>query len=297
MQETKKIVLNQKGELATLEEHQQALFCLLHEFDRVCRALDIPYYLFAGTLLGAVRHQNIIPWDDDLDVLMRREDYMRFLAEAPKLLDEEHFFLQGEFSEHFPMFFSKLRLNRTTCLEKYHPKDLQVHQGVYMDIFPCDNGYNSKFGRLLQFVCSKFVIAKSLNDRGYVTSSAVKKIVMAVSRVLPTKLLRKIVLGPRISGEYLHCFLGAATKMSKSVFPAEWFEKTVMMPFGASEYSVPAEYDKILTTLYGDYMEIPSEEDRQCKTHAILVDLKRSYEHYGSYRDGMEFEVLTRSIR
>lgn len=94
--------------------HQQALHTLLVEFDRVCRALEIPYVLYAGTLLGAVRHQGFIPWDDDLDVLMLREDYDRFLREAPGVLDTETFFLQKEFSDHWPLFFSKLRLNGTT---------------------------------------------------------------------------------------------------------------------------------------------------------------------------------------
>ena len=59
-------------ESATLQAHQQALYTLLQEFDRVCRALDIPYVIFAGTLLGAVRHQGFIPWDDDLDVLIHQ---------------------------------------------------------------------------------------------------------------------------------------------------------------------------------------------------------------------------------
>lgn len=297
MQETKEIILKQEGDSATLKEHQSALYCLLTEFDRVCRELDITYFLFAGTLLGAVRHQGIIPWDDDVDVLMCREEYERFLKEAPLVLDEDRFFLQKEFSDHFPMFFSKLRLNGTTCLEKYHPKDPLVHQGVYMDIFPCDNAYGSKLGRRLQFVCSKVVIAKSLDAEGYVTRSILKKLVMAVSRIFPRKILHRFVLGPKMSGAYVHCFFGAASKMSKSVFPADLFEGSQLMPFGASMFSVPKRYDEILTTLYGDYMTIPPEEDRKCKTHAILVDLKRSYEHYETYRDGMKFDVLTRSIR
>ena len=135
-----------------VKAHQKALLTLLAEFDRICRALSIPYVLFAGTMLGAVRHQGFIPWDDDLDVMMLREDYDRFLREADALLDQERFFLQKEFSAHWPMFFSKLRLNGTACLEKYHPKDHQIHQGVYMDICPCDRAAGSELGRRLQFL-------------------------------------------------------------------------------------------------------------------------------------------------
>ncbi len=172
--------------MATLKEHQDALLSLLVEFDRVCKKLDIPYVLFAGSLLGAVRHQGFIPWDDDLDVMMLREDYDRLLREGDRVLDRERFYLQKEFTEHWPMFFSKLRLNGTTCLEKFHPRDEKIHQGVYMDIFPCDCARQSELGRKLQFAASKVVIAKSLAIRGYDTHSKKKKLFMSLCQILPT---------------------------------------------------------------------------------------------------------------
>ena len=73
---------------ATVQEHQKALMTLLREFDRVCRELEIPYVLFAGSMVGAVRHQGFIPWDDDIDLGMPREDYERFLAIAAEELPE-----------------------------------------------------------------------------------------------------------------------------------------------------------------------------------------------------------------
>lgn len=297
MEGTRELELRQEGIQATLKEHQQALYCLLCEFDRVCRKLDIPYVLFAGTLLGAVRHNGFIPWDDDLDVLMQRRDYERLMKEAPQVLDRERFFLQQEFSEHFPMFFSKLRLNGTTCLEKYYPKDPLMHQGVYMDIFPCDHAYHSRIGRYLQFLCSKAVIARGLDAEGYVTESRLKRAVMRLSRLLPGKVFHRIVRGPRKAGKSLHCFLGGASKYKSSVFPAASFEKTVPVQFEAGQFPAPEQYDTVLRILYGEYMQLPPEEERKCKQHALLVDLTRSYEHYGSYRDGLQFEVLTRSIR
>ena len=81
---------------ATLEEHQGALYELLLEFDRVCKKLGISYTLFSGTLLGAVRHKGFIPWDDDLDVAMLREDYEKFLKHCDDILNKEKFFLQKE---------------------------------------------------------------------------------------------------------------------------------------------------------------------------------------------------------
>lgn len=280
-----------------VKAHQQALLTLLREFDRVCRALDIPYVLFAGTLLGAVRHQGFIPWDDDVDVLMLREDYDRFLREADTVLDRETFFLQKEFSEHWPMFFSKLRLNGTTCLEKYHPKDTRIHQGVYMDIFPCDRAAGSELGRKLQFCASKVVIAKSLDARGYDTDSKKKKLFLALCRLLPAgPFLHLVKTGSKSSG-MRHSFLGAASRYEKNVFPEEYFTRRTDMPFEAGRYPVPEAHDALLRQLYGDYMRQPPPEERICKQHAILIDLDRSYEAYQHYRDDMQFDVYTRSIR
>ena len=117
-----------------IQAHQQVLMELWHTFDGICKKHDIPYFLFAGSALGAVRHQGIIPWDDDLDVVLMRDDYERFLRVADGELDQQQYFLQREFSEHFPMFFSKLRKNGTACMERYIPRDPQMHQGIYLDI-------------------------------------------------------------------------------------------------------------------------------------------------------------------
>lgn len=281
---------------ASKKEHQAALVELLAEFDRVCRVLNIPYVIFAGTLLGAVRHQGFIPWDDDLDVAMLRKDYDRFLREADSVLDQEKFFLQKEFSEHWPMFFSKLRLNNTTCLEKMHPKDPACHQGVYMDIFPCDYACRSALGRRVQFLSSKVVIAKSLDRRGYDTDSALKKIFIAVCRFLPGNIFYKIVRGKPGSG-IVHSFFGAGSTFHKNIYPEAYFRERIWGSFEGNEYPMSANYDDLLKLLYGDYMELPPQEKRKVKQHAILVDLTKSYEEYAHYRDEMKFDVYTRSIR
>lgn len=277
--------------------HQQALLSMLQEFDRVCKVLDIPYVLFAGTMLGAVRHQGFIPWDDDLDIMMLRADYDRFLAEAEQVLDREKFYLQKEFSEHWPMFFSKLRLNGTACLEKYHPKDLQTHQGIYIDLFPCDNGARSGFGRKVQFWASKVVIAKSLYKRGYETDSNIKKVFMSLCCLLPTKPFLWLTKRGRGDSTMVHSFLGGASDFTKNVYTRACFSERVDMTFENDRYPVSAHYDELLRLLYGDYMRLPPEDQRVIKQHAILVDLENSYEAYTHYRDGMQFDTYTRSIR
>lgn len=282
---------------ATHQAHQQALVSILREFDRVCKALEIPYILFAGTMLGAVRHQGFVPWDDDVDVMMLREDYDRFLREADTVLDREKFFLQKEFSEHWPLFFSKLRMNGTTCLEKYHPKDPEIHQGIYMDIFPCDAAFGSELGRKLQFLASKVVIAKALDKRGYDTDSKKKKLFIGLCRLLPMKPFLRLTRGGSKESGVVHSFLGGASGYDKNVYPKRYFQERTQARFEGADYPISAGYDELLRTMYGDYMRIPPPEQRVCKQHAILIDLERSYEEYSGYRDGMKFNVYTRSIR
>lgn len=277
--------------------HQKALYLLLEEFDRVCKVLQIPYVLFAGTLLGAVRHEGFIPWDDDLDVMMFRKDYERLLREGDAILDKERFFLQKEFSEHWPMFFSKLRLNGTTCLEKYHPKDNDTHQGVYLDIFPCDDCRKTELGRKLQFFSSKVVIAKALDKRGYDTDSKAKRLFMTACRCLPQKPFLRLTKSGRENSDYVHGFLAAAHGYEKSLFQRKWFEGEAYGTFEGGRYPIPGDSDALLKDLYGDYMRLPPEEEQVTKQHALLVDLEHSWKDYSHYRDNMEFEVYTRSIR
>lgn len=281
-----------------LEKHQAVLYELLQAFDVVCRKHNIQYMLFAGSALGAVRHGGFIPWDDDLDVVMLRPEYERFLAVAREELDGEKYFLQKEFSPHWPMFFSKLRKNDTTCLERYIPRDPEIHQGVYMDIFPCDNLADGKLMRKLQFYASKVVIAKSLDRRGYLTDSWKKKLFMAACRLAPGKCFWTFAKGCREGDSAcVHTFFGGASRYEKNIYPREWFTETVLLPFEDGQFPVSAHYDEMLTALYGDYMTPLPEDKRGCKVHAELVDLERSYTHYRGWQRRERFAEYTRSIR
>lgn len=287
---------NIKNTNGKLNEHQLVLFELFCEFDRVCRKHNIPYVLFCGTALGAVRHKGFIPWDDDLDVSMLRSDYERFLEIAPTEI-KSAYYLQAEFSDHWPMNFSKLRKNNTTCLEKYYPKDNESHQGIYIDIFPCDNASDKSWVCKLQFLAARVVVAKSLDRRGYVTHSKFKKLFMAFCRILPLKPFHKFAMGKgKKNSKRVHTFLACTAKYKKGIYKREWFSETVDVDFEGMKAPVSRHYDELLTTMYGDYMTLPKEEDRRCKVHAILVDTERNYTEYEGYRDGMTFDVLSRQI-
>lgn len=281
----------------SLIEHQAAMYEILVEFDRVCKILGVQYILFAGTMLGAVRHEGFIPWDDDLDVAMLREDYEKFLNNANFELNKDNFYLQKEFSEHWPMFYSKLRMNNTTCLEKYHPKDKECHQGVFIDIFPCDNAYSNMFLRKIQFYSSKIVIAKSLNKRGYDTDSYIKKIFIFLCKVIPMNLFFRIAKSEKRKGDLVHSFFGGSSKMEKSVYKKSYFTETRQKKFVKKDFPIPKQYEDVLRTMYRNYMELPPESERECKKHTLLLDLNNSYEKYIDYRDGLKFDIYTRSIR
>lgn len=279
-----------------LEKQKVILIELLHEFDRVCKKNNIPYVLFCGTALGAVRHKGIIPWDDDLDVSMLRPDYERFLKVAPNDLKEQYF-LQAEGSEHWFLNFSKLRKNNTTYLEKFHPKDKLMHQGIYIDIFPCDNASDNGFIRKMQFYASRVSLAKALTKRGYETNSIKKKIFMGFCRILPRKPFLKLAqLRSKNNSKCVQTFLSCTSRYKKGIYLREWYTDKVEMDFEDMKAPVSAHYDALLTTMYGDYMQLPKEEDRKIKEHAILIDTEKNYTEYEGYRDGMTWDVHTRNI-
>lgn len=283
--------------MSTLKEHQAVLLELLIEFDRVCKNNNINYILFAGSALGAVRHKGFIPWDDDLDIALLREDYDRLMRIDSSEWNNAYY-MQREFSDHWPLHFSKLRKNNTTCLEKYHPKDHQIHQGIYIDIFPIDNASDSGFMQRIQYYASRIVIAKTQYARGYETNSILKKIVMLGCRVLPLKPFHNLAtLKGHRKTEMVHSFFGGSIRYHKGIFPRQWFTETVNMPFEDTVIPISKHYHDMLTKQYGDYMILPPEEERKCKVHAILVDTEHDYREYEHYRDGMKFDIYTRSIR
>lgn len=280
-----------------IREIQNMLLEMLREIDAICQKNHIEYQLFAGSALGAVRHSGFIPWDDDLDIIMSRADYEHFLSAAAVELDRERYFLQCEYSEHFPMFYSKLRRNGTTYMERYIPRDKKMHQGIFVDIFPMDNLSDNDFVARLQFYASKIVIAKCLRKRGYATDSVKKKLFMAACTPLPLKPLARFVQRKKDNGSRrVHSFFGGSSRYGKSVYPRSVLQ-TVPMTFEDGSYPVSAKWDRLLNILYGDYMTLPPEEQRAVKRHFLKVDLHHSYEKYISWQNQQIINEFTRSIR
>lgn len=290
--------MNTLKQRTEITKHQAVLLEMLKDIDAVCKRNDISYQLFAGTALGAVRHHGFIPWDDDVDIIMTRTEYERFLTAAAAELDSEVYYIQQEDSEHWPMPYSKLRLNNTTCLEKFHAKDPLMHQGVYVDIFPCDNLSDCFLMRIVQFVSSKIIIAKALDARGYETKSIVKKAFMKLCRLIPAKRPKALCLRRKDTGSRMvHSFFAAGKRYGKNIFPRAWMEQTVDMQFEDARFPVCAYYDQLLTLLYGDYHTLPSVEQRKCKQHVAVLDLEQPYTVHLSEHSDTQFDTLTQSIR
>jgi len=121
----------------TLRKAQLIMLEMLVEFDAICQKHGLQYWLDSGTLLGAVRHQGFIPWDDDIDISMPLEDYNAFQKIAPQELSKEIFFQTQETDSSFKFDYMKLRSNKASIVE-FHEKDKELgyHQGVFVDIFP-----------------------------------------------------------------------------------------------------------------------------------------------------------------
>lgn len=120
-----------------LRKAQLIMFDMLIEFDAICKKYELQYWLDSGTLLGAVRHQGFIPWDDDIDLSMPVEDYNKFLKIAQSELSNEIFFQTSQTDNNFKFDYIKLRSNKASIVE-FHEKDKSIayHQGVFVDIFP-----------------------------------------------------------------------------------------------------------------------------------------------------------------
>ena len=119
-----------------LRRMQMCMLEMVSELDRVCRKYDIPYFLYGGTLLGAMRHDGFIPWDDDLDVGLLRPDYLRLMKVLPAELPEHIALQTNDTDPNYFYFFAKLR-NRRSLLEEPSPYDRVFRErGVFIDIFP-----------------------------------------------------------------------------------------------------------------------------------------------------------------
>lgn len=252
---------------------QNCLFQMLCEVDRICKKHGIPYFLAGGTLLGAVRHRDFIPWDDDLDIMMLRRDYRRFLEAAPKELPS-NLFLQTPATEkgnHY--LITKLRLEGTVFATELLMGFPDLHRGIFVDIIAQDYTANSRLGRKIHLESSR--VARSLVYRKWTGKGCAP--LRFLLRCLPFGLLewfqhRVLTLFEGWPGRrFLYDSMG--TNLDKGAYPASWLWRQAEVEFHGKRFPAPAEYDKYLRYLYGDYMKLPPQDRRRSGHNVVLVDL------------------------
>ncbi len=249
-----------------LTKLQDMVYSIFQEFDRICQKHDIHYTMEGGTLLGAVKYGGFVPWDDDIDVVMKRSEYQRFLAVAPGELDGK-FFLQSYHNvPEFPLNYAKLCLNGTEIYDYDYTHLKTMHHGVFMDIFPIDEVKPEK----LRKQCSRVGILTGARKTKLksIKPTGVRKIVYGALALLPMKTLIAMVERScmRYHGKNTGYFYEVCNANRKfPAMPRKIYDETLRLPFRDGEYEASAQYDEFLKSRFGgDYMAVlPPEEVRK----------------------------------
>lgn len=272
-----------KPEEVKLEDIWATEQSILDAIDKVCRENNLKYSLAYGTLLGAVRHKGFIPWDDDIDIMMPREDYDK-LKEIWTDVAPEGFVLQDEDKiDDYVNNAAKIRKDHTTFLQFEGERRSSLHKGFFVDIFPCDRKAPGKIRSKLQYI---LFAVNLLFNRGYVSGTGgmvgfAEKLLLKIVRKKNYRRISKWA-GRRsrrwnrfTQNAYI---LPCTIKSCKKYYPADMFDEIQTVMFSDKEYSAVKDIDKVLKLHYGDYMQLPPEEERVWKHHPILIDFEHNYE-------------------
>ena len=254
-----------------LRELQLSELEILREYIRICDDNGLRYFIQAGTLLGAVRHEGFIPWDDDIDLSMPREDYDRLAQLCQKELDSRFFFQNSYSDSNFPFCFSKIRKNGTEVYEE-SMKNVKMHKGRFIDIFPLDvcpqnEAMARMYFRLVTLTTNAYM-AKVDPDfvnpyKNHLTHLMLR--VMAHLSIPQIRSLRtwivKLPMHFKCKGRL--CTVGGAHGYPTETYDEEWFSGTEQMAFEDMRLNVPSGWNMILRHMYGDYMKPVAQENRQ----------------------------------
>jgi lipopolysaccharide cholinephosphotransferase len=259
----------------SLDELRRLQRGILLEVDRVCRAEGIVYYLAYGTLLGAVRHGGFIPWDDDVDVMLPRADYERFLDRFAAVAPEHLSVGCPATQAAWPLPYAKVSDDRTQLWE---PLEVPVALGVNIDVFPVDRLPVSRVRRRWQAVVLRMLLwALELRyitvqrGRGWHSAFAIRVVKPALRLVPVQRLVAAVTRRALGSGRYSS---GDAARAGVRVGSYDWsvpaasLGEPTELSFEGVRCLAPRDPDRVLTALYGDYRRLPP-EDRRVSEHAF----------------------------
>lgn len=256
---------------------------ILKIVDSICRKHDIPYSLYAGSLLGAARHQGFIPWDDDLDICMARSDYNRFLNIWPKEAPEGYILQNKENSPEFTQSFTKIRKDNTTFLQDVNEIG-RYHTGIFLDIFPLDRAPKEQWKlSLFRWNCLNYQLLtrEFVPPKGSFPIKLFSGIILFLTKKSKRErkrqqLLKKIT---RFSDRKDLPVIAIDTVSSLRVlYPSDMLNEYVHLPFEDGSFSCFKQWDKHLQLKFGNYMQLPPEEERTWKHHPVLIDFEHNYE-------------------
>lgn len=257
-----------------LRQAQLVMLRTLRIIDHICRKHGIPYWLAGGTLIGAARHKGFIPWDDDLDIAMRREDFARFAAVAPRELPDDLFFQTAATDPHYRLVLPKVRDRKSNFVEDR--EDVPFCQGIYVDIFPFDAYPNQAVLRLLSLRhrlrgyrrrFPKRSIGRTLYMAGLFTLGL--PLILFLYLVEWTARRFRDRLFNRPDQKYLSPGVEFYRKMpheADEIFPLR------EISFEGFMFFAPRDTDTYLRKQYGDYMTMPPVNQRQTHARRIVVD-------------------------
>lgn len=260
---------------------------ILLELDRICRKHNIKYNLSGGSLLGAVRHKGFIPWDDDIDVRMLREEYEKFCEACKTELDTERYYLQTNVTEEeYRWEFSRILIKGTKYV-RVGQEHLKCKTGVFIDLFPSD-GYpdswiKGKYQSLLSLFLRKALwspvgskIIKNPIKRGFfrllnkIPKSTLLKLQTYIIKIgNQSKHQRVVCIGLPRSDVRRWGFSKKVLKQKRKKGVLEgllkvWMEELIEVPFEGHMVFIPKDYDGWLTYVYGNtYMQLPPEDKRK----------------------------------
>ena len=249
----------------TRKELQQLEFDVLCSFQDICERAGLRFFLTAGTLLGAARHAGFIPWDDDVDVVMPRDDYDRFIQldfSATGLVC-----LNMASDKSYPHCFAKLK--KIDGPQVCDPI-LTGNSGVGIDIFPLDGLPNGKIRAKLCFyrvqIYTNALMWKRYHNMGY--RKVFARILARIFALLPDKLLcrcrQRLITRGNTGKPAKLCTYGGRHGFRAESYPANWFANTKRLDFEKRSFPVPGEYELLLDNMYGNWHQIVKEDEHFC---------------------------------
>ena len=249
-----------------LRHLQLVILSIAKDIDAFCTANNIQYSLNGGSAIGAIRHQGFIPWDDDFDLQMTADNYRRFVELARKEFNNEKYYFE-EGLKDWPLDFCKIKLKGTVFGEKEEYAGKDNMRGIFVDIFRVDRAAPTTCGRLFQYACCKARSAYLLKQRGYKSASFPKKLVMFIASLQRIAIVRKFINhqvfkydGKETGYVGLLC---DNTHYPNCFFHDNIFKETTKVKFEDTKFSILKDYDAYLKQLFGNYMQLPPENERR----------------------------------